>query len=837
MKSKSISRLFGRQSFQSLALVTAITAFAGSAHATTYVWSGGTSSVWTLAGNWTPSGAAPNNVTAGHRLTVSNAAANPLTYDATLGTTVYGTTGVRALVVGSGTSGAMSITGGTFSSAGSDIQDVIGNGGGTGTLTIAGGSYIGPSLGVISSIGTSMGLAGTGVGVFNINSGSATLSTLTLNASTATVNLNGGTLAFNDIVRLGGNGTINFNGGTLKPRVTSTTFFPNLASTNAFVKSLGAIVNTDGYNVTIGEPLLTDPVSIGGGITKNGAGVLSLGALSTTTGPAVVSAGGLAVVAGATSWAPSSFTHSGDELDFNLGVYSPSNGVPINTATLTLNSSVTVNVAASNLPPIGQVKILDYGTKSGSGSLVAGTLPANATLAENTVDGYYYLDITLAPGTAYTWSAASGDWDSTSLNWNANTVAYAEPALVTFPDLAGGRSINVTADVMPISTTFSNDVGNNYDFSGSAITGTGILIKNGTGTATFANPLTFTGGTYINSGRVQLSDRSLSSDSITIESLAFLTYDNATGLTQGPSSSAGQYLFGAGTLEKKGAGILTLGSSTGPLNWNFSSGALIDVQNGTVICSGSSGANNWASNKASLNIAGPATFDGFEAGVTVDALTGSGIYQGGNSGPRDLKVGVNNGSGTFSGTIRSKPGSAASCVSFSKLGTGEQTLDGSLTINTTTTFGSQTTLLVTGGTLNLNPTVGSVIGSTGNANSGSVNISPGQADLATLTQSSGTLAMNTFGIGNQGRATYSISGGTVNSTQINLAFTGPNTGGGAVSMNVSNTAAVNIHSNGGILMGQYYGRPVTVTQTGGNVVCYSDAGVTKGGTGGLHVNA
>ena len=90
--------------------------------------------------------------------------------------------------------------------------------------------------------------------------------------------------------------------------------------------------------------------------------------------------------------------------------------------------------------------------------------------------------------------------------------------------------------VSPISTTFSNDVGNDYDFSGSAITGTGIMIKNGTGTATFANPLTFTGGTYINAGRIQLTDQTLSSDSITIESGAFLTYDNASAVTQGPTS-------------------------------------------------------------------------------------------------------------------------------------------------------------------------------------------------------------------------------------------------------------------------------------------------------------
>ena len=67
-----------------------------------------------------------------------------------------------------------------------------------------------------------------------------------------------------------------------------------------------------------------------------------------------------------------------------------------------------------------------------------------------------------------------------------------------------------------------------------------------------------------------------------------------------------------------------------------------------------------------------------------------------------------------------------------------------------------------------------------------------------------------------------------------MAFTGPTTGSGAVAMNVSGSAQVNLVSNGGILMGQYYGRPVTVTQTGGNVVCFSDAaGTIRGGTGAL----
>jgi hypothetical protein len=46
--------------------------------------------------------------------------------------------------------------------------------------------------------------------------------------------------------------------------------------TNAFVKAGGAVIDTQAFNVTISQDLLTDVVSTGGGLTKQGAGTLTL---------------------------------------------------------------------------------------------------------------------------------------------------------------------------------------------------------------------------------------------------------------------------------------------------------------------------------------------------------------------------------------------------------------------------------------------------------------------------------------------------------------------------------------------------------------------------------
>lgn len=114
---------------------------------------------------------------------------------------------------------------------------------------------------------------------------------------TARYNLNGGTLNV-DAISMATTGagtnisTFNFNGGTLSPIADSATFLQGL--TSATVKVGGAIIDTVGFNVTIGQQLISDGFG-DGGLTKSGPGTLTLSANNTYTGVTNVSAGVLKV--------------------------------------------------------------------------------------------------------------------------------------------------------------------------------------------------------------------------------------------------------------------------------------------------------------------------------------------------------------------------------------------------------------------------------------------------------------------------------------------------------------------------------------------------------------
>jgi fibronectin-binding autotransporter adhesin len=529
MKPKSTSRFAGLQSIRPLALVSTITAFAaGSGYATQYTWLGTTDTNWATASNWNANGVAQTNGTFVHRLSVTNTVANsakPATYNFPGVTTTYtgdSASGGRGLVIGSSTTAnsvnsTLVISGGTFSTLGGIGADIIGNGtGNAGTLTIDGTTNSGDAHYVGISLGTSLGLGFGSTATLNIKNGSATVFDLPTNNTTATFNLEtGGTLAMNRLVyNGGGNNIINFNGGTLKARIASSTFVatPTNGNTTINVRSLGAIIEADGTNnITIARPLLADAVSLGGGITKNGTANLTLGAVSTTTGAAVVNGGGLVIPAGLTSWKPSSLTHSGNLLNFNLGVYNPSNLACVDTlGALTLNSAITVNVVGSQFV-IGQIPLIKYGSKTGAGSLTlnTATLPPGvvATLQDDGA-GLIYLDVTQG---GFIWSGASatpgiGDWDTTSLNWNGSLATYVSPAPVTFPTISGGGTVTIPADVTPAAVDFTNTSGNDYVLAGAGkITGSALVNKTGNGRVTLNNTNTYSGNTTITSGILSIA--------------------------------------------------------------------------------------------------------------------------------------------------------------------------------------------------------------------------------------------------------------------------------------------------------------------------------------------
>ena len=172
--------------------------------------------------------------------------------------------------------------------------------------------------------------------------------------SNGTVNLNsGGTLQVPKIITEQGTSTFNFNGGTLLLNGDGTanqngdvTFMQGLTTAN--VRAGGAVINTAGFNATIGQALVHstvagDSATTDGGLTKLGAGVLTLSAANTYLGATTLSAGGLTIsVNGALSQGNVTLA-ANTTLTLSTGVTAAHNGVT--GTTLTLTSATTSQVA------------------------------------------------------------------------------------------------------------------------------------------------------------------------------------------------------------------------------------------------------------------------------------------------------------------------------------------------------------------------------------------------------------------------------------------------------------------------------------------------------------
>jgi fibronectin-binding autotransporter adhesin len=162
--------------------------------------------------------------------------------------------------------GTLTVSGGVFNQTGTGTGLIVGEAG-TGTLTIA-------NTGIVTTASTGLGL------------------TLGLDVGGAgTVNLNGGTIATLLVQgTTNGSSTFNFNGGVLQAGAGANTNFMS-GLTTANILAGGAVINSAGNNIAIGQALLgTGP---DGGLTKMGAGGLNLNGINTYTNTTTVTAGSL----------------------------------------------------------------------------------------------------------------------------------------------------------------------------------------------------------------------------------------------------------------------------------------------------------------------------------------------------------------------------------------------------------------------------------------------------------------------------------------------------------------------------------------------------------------
>lgn len=181
------------------------------------------------------------------------------------------TTTARWVILGQWdpTSSSMEVSnGGSLNlNAGTDIMFGTSSNSGTRTLTVDGGAI--------------NGTAGGGTYIDMQRGTTSGTSAITIK--------NGGTIAVDAIVG-GGVSTLNFDGGTLKATSSDANLINISGGGTTNLLAGGATIDTNGYN-----PTVVSGLGGSGGLTKDGAGTLTLSGTSTFTGATVVSAGTLLV--------------------------------------------------------------------------------------------------------------------------------------------------------------------------------------------------------------------------------------------------------------------------------------------------------------------------------------------------------------------------------------------------------------------------------------------------------------------------------------------------------------------------------------------------------------
>lgn len=645
------------------------------------------------------------------------------------GTAITAASSALFLGNGVGSSGTVVMNGGT-ATFGNGTNGSInvgagfnGNGDGTGTLTINGGSMN------AGATGMKIGNAKTGVGVVSLNGGTLT--------SAGSISLGAGTAA-----GTGGSGTINFNGGTLASAGTITVGSTLLTNVN----NGGAIFDSTG-SITVASNLVAAGA---GGVTKNGAGILSLTGTNTFTGTVAVNAGTLSV--GSATAIPD-FSKvavaSGAFLAFNLPTFSsasiaasiapvtfqPGAGVGLDVATgavqtysdalggftnfiktgagtLTLAGANTYTgtttvaqgvLSQSSVASIANSSglVLGSGANTGTFTYTGGVDTISLPIALGGTTGGGTLDLSSATGPVTVSSNVTSTVAGTKLFTLANASATnAVNFNGTVSDGAGVVGIAKTAGAGTVFLNTANNISGPNGVNQGVLTatasnalGTGVINITGGGTNTVAN-----GGTLVLTGGITLPNSALVLTSRTDPATTTPTahIENLSGNnTLGGNMSIN--LGGSGAIVQSDAGTLTLtGNVTNTSNAAFNRPLYIQGA-GNVVLAGNllAGTNNTSTNATNgLTIikygTGTTTISGaantFFGGITVSAGT--------------VALATSPGSGTIVNNanlamVNSAPLAVTSVISGT--GTVQQTGAGTTTISGANTYTGTTS--VSSGTL------------------------------------------------------------------------------------------------------------------------------------------
>jgi fibronectin-binding autotransporter adhesin len=545
--------------------------------------------------------------------------------------------------------------------------------------------------------------------------------------------------------------------------------------------------------------ILTQALTGAGGLKKTGSGKLTLSGVNDYSGTTLVSDGTLSLVTGATPSINGPLTLNGSAgapivsmtvsnsnqylqigkltctggtttTDFQFGVIPPSMTVaPVEVVGDVDFTATPLVVVGGTAIANGTYPLIHY-----SGSLV-GTVPTAASLP-----GYITgSSITHNPGTktislvvtassfnpALSWRVGDGVWDvNATANWTQQgaAVKFNNGNAVTLDDTSSGTSpitITLNSSVSPSGVTVNST--KDYTVTGSgSITGAASMNLLGAGTLTLNGANTYSGGTTIGAGQLNI---------------------NNGGTLSNSSIGTGPLTINAGTLDNTGSGDVTL-QPVIPQTWNgnFSYlGSAHDLNMGTgpVTLAG-----NLSISVADNTLTVGGVIDGAFALAKVGngtlSLTAANTFTGGftlSAGGLNVADPESVGTGTLrleGGTIDNisgdeltlSPSSILLGSSFTFAGSNNLTLSGPAGLQTPNT---PSAIIVTNNTLTLTGTVtlaNSVVTKSGmgtlsysgnSSNTGGMVIQEGSVNLD---KSSGTVITNANGVTVQAAGSLVITG-------------------------------------------------------------------------------
>ena len=393
-----------------------------------------------------------------------------------------------------------------------------------------------------------------------------------------------------------------FTGGTLQIAGANL-----MSALPILLQAAGGIIDTNGNNAT-----LSGPISGPGGLTKIGAGALTLSGSSTYTGATSINAGTLQAGA-VNAFSPfSAFTiASGATLDlasFNqtIGSLAGAGSVTLGAATLTTGNDNTSTTFSGTISGVGGL------TKIGAGTLV---LTGNNT--------------------------------------------YSGPTTITGGTLQlgnGGTSGAILGNVIN-NASFAVNRSDTFTFGG-VISGVGAFQQNGAGTTVLTAVNTYTGPTFVNAGTLVV-DGSIANSAVTVGAGATLAGIGTVGATTivsggtfapgnspGTMTVAGNLAFQSGALylvqvnpsTASSANVTAGGSATlgGTVQAVFASGSY--VSRTYTILSAAGGLNGTAFNTLTTSNL-PAGFTATLSYTDTDAILNLTATLGQPSGPGALGTG------------------------------------------------------------------------------------------------------------------------------------------------------------------------------------------------------